>query len=139
MSGQKQIKLKKLPEEFVGATLERVYYVLGDVINNFKYITFCFSDGRSLKFEAKMDISSRGAYPTIVAESGQWEMIKKELDECVDEGKPDVMVCCNCKLPKKSGVLVCKCCGGTIYEGQSKVDKDRKLEGVICQLKLRSY
>jgi len=27
------------------------------------------------------------------------------------------MRCCSCKLPKEPGVLICKCCGGTTYEG----------------------
>jgi len=40
------------------------------------------------------------------------------------EKLPNNMRCCRCGLPKEPGVIICKCCGGTTYEGY--YDKSRQ-------------
>lgn len=63
----------------------------------------------------------------------------KEPEEAIaDEPKkvaelPNSMRCCNCKLSKLANVLICKCCGGTTFEGYyDKSRQESKSDEVIA-------
>lgn len=47
----------------------------------------------------------------------QTTLLSEEEEKADEQKEINSLRCCNCKLPKNPGKIVCACCGGTTYEG----------------------